>query len=95
MIDREHDLAITRQAEVLKISRCSVYYLPRPVSSADLAITHATFDAIKVFDAMLQIGVSCSSGTSRRNPEHPRCREGIDSPSYPPGHFISEAMTSR
>ncbi|MGY3079415.1 putative transposase [Bradyrhizobium sp. LM6.10] len=31
-------LAITRQAEVLKISRGSVYYLPRPVSSADLAI---------------------------------------------------------
>lgn len=29
MIDREHDLSITRQAEVLKISRGSVYYLPR------------------------------------------------------------------
>src|SRR5258708_8713515 len=38
MIDREHDLSITKQAEVLKISRGSVYYLPRPVSSADLAI---------------------------------------------------------
>jgi len=38
MIDRGHDLSITRQAEVLKISRGSVYYLPRPVSSADLAI---------------------------------------------------------
>ncbi len=38
MIDREHDLPITRQAEVLKISRGSVYYLPRPVSDADLAI---------------------------------------------------------
>jgi hypothetical protein len=38
MIDREHDLSITRQAEVLKISRGSVYYLPRPVSVADLAI---------------------------------------------------------
>jgi len=38
MIDREHDLSITRQAEVLKISRGSVYYLPRPVSAADLAI---------------------------------------------------------
>src|SRR5258708_19399874 len=37
-IDREHDLSITKQAEVLKISRGSVYYLPRPVSSADLAI---------------------------------------------------------
>jgi putative transposase len=38
MIDREHDLSIARQAEVLKISRGSVYYLPRPVPDADLAI---------------------------------------------------------
>jgi putative transposase len=38
MIDREHDLPITRQAEVLRISRGSVYYLPRPVPDADLAI---------------------------------------------------------
>ncbi len=38
MIDREHDLSITRQAEVLRISRGSVYYLPRPVSAADLEI---------------------------------------------------------
>src|ERR1035437_9142065 len=38
MIDREHDLPITKQTEVLKIRRGSVYYLPRPVSSADLAI---------------------------------------------------------
>src|SRR3984893_18609477 len=38
MIDRAHDLPITRQAEALNISRGSVYYLPRPVSEADLAI---------------------------------------------------------
>lgn len=38
MIDREHDLPITKQAEALNISRGSVYYLPRPVLSADLAI---------------------------------------------------------
>src|SRR6202023_2275269 len=38
MIDRAHDLPITRQAESLNISRSSVYYLPRPVSEADLAI---------------------------------------------------------
>src|SRR5260370_35190760 len=38
MIDREHDLPITKQAEVLRISRGSVYYLPRPGSEADLAI---------------------------------------------------------
>ena len=38
MIDRDHDLAITKQAEALNISRGSVYYLPRPVSAADLAL---------------------------------------------------------
>jgi putative transposase len=38
MIDRRHDLPITKQAEVLSISRSSVYYLPRPVPDADLAI---------------------------------------------------------
>jgi putative transposase len=38
MIDREHDLPITKQAEVLQISRGSVYYLPRPVPDSDLAI---------------------------------------------------------
>ena len=38
MIDRTHDLPITRQAEALSVSRSSVYYLPRPVPEADLAI---------------------------------------------------------
>ena len=38
MIDHEHDLSITRQANVLKISRGNVYYLPRPVSPDDLAL---------------------------------------------------------
>ena len=36
MIDRNHDLPIKRQAELVGISRGSVYYLPRPVSEADL-----------------------------------------------------------
>jgi putative transposase len=38
MIDREHDLPITRQAKVLQISRGSVYYQPRPVSARDLEV---------------------------------------------------------
>ena len=38
MIDRAHDLPITKQAAALNISRGSVYYLPRPVSAADLAL---------------------------------------------------------
>src|SRR6266436_2581628 len=38
MIDREHDLPITKQAQVLRISRGSVYYLPRSVSATDLEV---------------------------------------------------------
>jgi len=38
MIDRTHDLSITRQAELLGISRGCVYYLPRPVSDEDLRL---------------------------------------------------------
>lgn len=38
MIDRQHDLSITRQATLLGISRGTVYYLPKPVSDADLAL---------------------------------------------------------
>jgi len=38
MIVREHELSITKQAKALRISRGSVYYLPRPVSATDLEI---------------------------------------------------------
>lgn len=38
MIDRRHELPVTRQAELLNISRGTVYYLPRAVSDADLAL---------------------------------------------------------
>jgi len=38
MIDRGHRLALSRQAELLGISRSSLYYDPCPVSDADLAI---------------------------------------------------------
>jgi putative transposase len=38
MIDRGHGLPLVRQAELLKLSRSSLYYEPRPVSPADLAV---------------------------------------------------------
>ena len=38
MIDREHDLALTRQAKILKLSRSGLYYRPRPAPPADLAV---------------------------------------------------------
>ena len=38
MIDPKHEVSITRQAELLGLSRAAVYYAPRPVSEADLAL---------------------------------------------------------
>jgi putative transposase len=38
MIDAEHALPITRQAELLELSRASVYYLPRATPQADLTL---------------------------------------------------------
>ncbi len=38
MIDRNHDLPVSRQAKVVGISRGSVYYQPRTVSADDLAL---------------------------------------------------------
>src|ERR687890_409168 len=38
MIDRGHALPLLRQAELLRLSRSSMYYEPRPVPAAELAI---------------------------------------------------------
>ena len=38
MIDREHNLSLTRQAEILNISRGIIYYMPESVSADDLAL---------------------------------------------------------
>ena len=38
MIDRDHDLPIKRQAEVLHLSRSTLYYCPCPVSAEDLGV---------------------------------------------------------
>ena len=38
MIDRTHGLPVAKQARALGLSRGSIYYLPRPVPAADLAV---------------------------------------------------------
>ena len=38
MIDTGHNLPITRQAQLLELSRSTVYYRPQPTSDADLAL---------------------------------------------------------
>ena len=38
MIDATHKLPVMRQAALLNLSRSNVYYLPRPVSDANLVL---------------------------------------------------------
>ena len=38
MIDRNHALPLKRQAELVGISRSSLYYRPKPVSERDLEL---------------------------------------------------------
>ena len=38
MIDRDHGLPLRRQAEMLQLSRSSLYYEPHPMPAADLAV---------------------------------------------------------
>jgi putative transposase len=38
MIDRNHELPLTRQVALLRLSRSSLYYEPQPVPEAELAI---------------------------------------------------------
>jgi putative transposase len=38
MIDRGHELPLSRQATLLRFGRGSLYYVPRPVPAADLAV---------------------------------------------------------
>jgi hypothetical protein len=46
----------------------------------------------KLFGSAMPFGMPFSFDTARRNPEHPRRREGINGPSLPPGDFVSDAM---
>lgn len=38
MIDRKHNLPVTRQCEILRLARSNAYYTPEPTSPADLAL---------------------------------------------------------
>jgi hypothetical protein len=44
MIDRTHRLSMSRQAQLLDISRGAVYYLPKPTSASDLRIMHVRYE---------------------------------------------------
>jgi putative transposase len=38
MIDRQHELPVVRQCQLLALPRSSVYYTPQPVPAEDLAL---------------------------------------------------------
>ncbi len=75
MIDRTHELPIKRQAELLEVSRASVYYLPRPVSEADLELMrridalhleHPFMGARMLRDSLRRKASRSGASTSRR-----------------------------
>ena len=47
MIDRNHELPLTRQAALLRLSRSSLYYEPQPVPESELAIMRR-IDALRL-----------------------------------------------
>ncbi len=90
MIDRDHDLSITRQAELLGMSRGSVYYLPRPVSDADLALMrqidelhleHPFMGARMLRRQLVRAGIR----VGRRHVATLMCRMGIEALTPQPG----------
>jgi putative transposase len=75
MIDREHDLPITKQAAALNINLGSIYYLPRPVSAADLRLMRRIGELHLEFpfagrrllrDLLAAEGARSAAGMSRR-----------------------------
>ena len=75
MIDREHELPVKRQAELLQLSRSGLYYRPRPVPAADLAVMRrldelhleAPFAGSRMLRDMLRAdGVEIGRGRCRR-----------------------------
>jgi putative transposase len=90
MIDRDHKLSITRQASVLGISRGSVYYLPQPISPADLALMrridelhleHPFMGARMLRDQLNRQGIA----VGRRHVRTLMLRMGIDALAPQPG----------
>ncbi len=90
MIDRDHKLSITRQAKLLDISRGTVYYLPRPVSPADLALMrkidelhleHPFMGARQLRDQLIRQGIQ----VGRRHVRTLMLRMGVEALAPQPG----------
>jgi hypothetical protein len=68
MIDREHDLAITKQAEVLRISRGSVHYLPRRRNAAQYHRAHPLPGWSSSFASVNTIAIRVVSAATTNGP---------------------------
>ena len=90
MIDRNHELSLTRQASLLNIGRGTVYYVPRPVSPADLVLMrkidelhlkHPFMGARMLRDQLTRQGIH----TGRRHIRTLMLRMGIEALAPQPG----------
>ena len=70
MINREHRLPVTRQVELLGLSRASVYYQPVPVSAADLALMR------RIDELHLDLGRQSRHCPLRHVLQHPASPQG-------------------
>ncbi len=70
MIDRNHELPISGQAELLGVSRGSVYYLPKPINPVDLALMRR-IDELHLSHPFMGVeALAPQPGTSKAEPGH-------------------------
>jgi putative transposase len=98
MIDPEHDLPIQKQAEVLQISRSSVYYQPRPVSESDSVADAPDRRAASELSVCRQPDAARSARPSRPGggpPPHPNADEKMGDRGHlsPAQHLQTRART--
>jgi len=67
MIDRGHELPLTRQAALLRLGRSSLYYAPRPVPAGELAVMRR-IDELHLNYPFAFCAPRISSSAARRSP---------------------------
>ncbi len=82
MIDRNHDLSLTRQAQLLDLSRGSLYYVPVGPSKADLELMR---EIDRIHTDFPHMGARQLRDQLRRRPPE-SLHENIVSPGAPPIH---------
>ncbi len=65
MIDRTHDLPLTRQCRILDLARSTAYYTPMPTSAEDLALMRR-MDGLHLEDPFVRVAGCCATCCARR-----------------------------